>query len=190
MTKIVNLLGGPGCGKSTTAAALFAELKLRGAHCEHVQEWVKGWAWEGRAPDGPFDQLYIFAKQARAEARLFGKVDFVITDSPVLFSAFYEQKYLGHTIVKDSLPEYYRAARTAGVEHLNFFLSRFKDYDPRGRYQTADEAAEIDGEMLEFLRINGFPVEHVTVQDRERAIWLADRLIERQALDEVLTWTF
>jgi replication-associated recombination protein RarA len=28
-TKVINLFGGPGTGKSTTAAALFAELKFR-----------------------------------------------------------------------------------------------------------------------------------------------------------------
>ena len=45
-TKIVNLYGGPGTGKSTTAAALFAEMKIRGVNCEYIQEYAKDKAWE------------------------------------------------------------------------------------------------------------------------------------------------
>jgi len=36
MTLVVNLYGGPGTGKSTTAAATFAELKMAGINCELV----------------------------------------------------------------------------------------------------------------------------------------------------------
>lgn len=48
MTKVINLYGGPGTGKSSTAGMLFAHLKLRGVNCEYVQEYAKDAAWEGR----------------------------------------------------------------------------------------------------------------------------------------------
>ena len=38
---VVNLFGGPGCGKSTTAAWLFNQLKERGINCEYVTEFPK-----------------------------------------------------------------------------------------------------------------------------------------------------
>lgn len=50
--RIVNIFAGPRTGKSTTATALFAELKYHGVNCEYVPEYVsqikdvllqKGW---------------------------------------------------------------------------------------------------------------------------------------------------
>ena len=42
-TYIINLLGGPGCGKSTIAALIFAKLKLheKKYSVEYVQEYAK-----------------------------------------------------------------------------------------------------------------------------------------------------
>lgn len=177
MTTVINLLGGPGTGKSTAAAQLFAEMKMRGMRVEHVQEYVKQWAYENKDV-GPFDQLYIFGKQARKEYVLYNKVDFIVTDSPVLLSAFYEVKYTDHTMVKQALPEYMRIARKAGVHHVNFVLQRRKPYDPVGRYQTEEEAREIDGEMEQFLRENGYWFDTVGCDDRSRAGFILD-LIER-----------
>jgi len=48
MTTVINILGGSGCGKTTTAAGLFYEMKKQRISCELVQEFVKIWAYEGR----------------------------------------------------------------------------------------------------------------------------------------------
>ena len=40
-TLVVNLFGGPGTGKSTTMAHVFAELKWRGYDCEMSNEYAK-----------------------------------------------------------------------------------------------------------------------------------------------------
>lgn len=67
-TKVINLYGGPGTGKSTTAGALFAEMKFRGINCEYVQEYAKDKAWEFGTnhlgiPKVFQAQEYIFGKQ-------------------------------------------------------------------------------------------------------------------------------
>ena len=41
-TLVINLIGGPGCGKSTIAAELFSRLKKMGVTCELVTEYIKG----------------------------------------------------------------------------------------------------------------------------------------------------
>ena len=123
---------------------------------EHVQEYVKSWAWEGREV-GQFDQLYLFAKQARREYILLNKVDHIITDSPVFLSAFYEQKYYDHFIVKNSIPEYIEAVKQTGGRYLNFMLRRNKPYNPKGRYQTEEESRQIDKEMRNWMNENGYP---------------------------------
>ena len=42
------VFGGPGCGKSTLMARIFAELKTRGYDCEMVTEFAKDLVWEKR----------------------------------------------------------------------------------------------------------------------------------------------
>ena len=44
----VNLFGGPGIGKSTTAAGVFNLLKLHGIETELITEFAKDLVWEER----------------------------------------------------------------------------------------------------------------------------------------------
>ena len=39
--KVINIFGGPGTGKSVTAAKLFAELKIQNKNCELITEYAK-----------------------------------------------------------------------------------------------------------------------------------------------------
>ena len=80
---VVNLLAGPGTGKSTTAAGTFAELKHRGHRVELVTEVAKEMCYEG-VPH-PFDQRYILTEQRHRLERLVGQVDIVISDAPLIF---------------------------------------------------------------------------------------------------------
>lgn len=81
MTTFINLFGGPGTGKSTAAASLFAEMKKKGMDVELVTEVAKDFVWEERQKTLEI-QPYITVKQYRNLFRLKGKVDYVITDAP------------------------------------------------------------------------------------------------------------
>lgn len=48
-TKYINVLGGPGVGKSTTAAYVFSEMKRMGLSVEYVPEVAKDFVWEDRS---------------------------------------------------------------------------------------------------------------------------------------------
>jgi nicotinamide riboside kinase len=145
-TNIISLYGGPGAGKSTSAAYLYYLLKTESQNVELVREYVKDWAWEGRKI-GTYDQIYFLGKQVRHESMLYGKVDWIVTDSPILMNAYYASIYctpnLGVGIQAATLAAY-RQAMEDGHKHYNIYLNRSKPYIGDGRYQTEDQAKDID----------------------------------------------
>ncbi len=115
-TKVISLFGGSGLGKSTLAAGLFYQMKMQGLHTELVREYVKQWAWDN-IKVGKFDQIYLTGKQAKAESRLYNKVDYIVTDSPILLSPIYETFYSGSSVVLPSIKLFLELAAREGVEH-------------------------------------------------------------------------
>lgn len=145
-TTIINLYGGPGAGKSTSAAYFYYLLKAAGKNVELVREYVKDWAWEGRKIS-TYDQIYFLGKQVRRESMLYGKVDWIVTDSPVMMNLYYAQRYCSVSLgegVRAATLSFYRQAADDGHKHVHVFLYRNKPYVSEGRYQTEDEAREID----------------------------------------------
>lgn len=151
MTTVINLFAGPGAGKSTLAADIYVHMKKANLSCELVREYVKDWAWEGRIISG-FDQFYVLGKQIRKESLLYGKVDFIVTDSPLWSSAFYEKHYEGTTHLTESVKSFVSYAEEHDVRFVNYFLARPDIYQQEGRYQTEAEARQIDIEMIEMLK--------------------------------------
>jgi nicotinamide riboside kinase len=165
-TKVINLFGGPGTGKSTTAAAIFAELKFRGVNCEYVQEYAKDKAWEFGTnhlgvPKVFQAQEYIFGKQHFRIRRCAADVDVVITDCPL---------FLGLVYMPDDfpIPSLRMAIREAYdmYDNLNIFLVRNKPYNPKGRFQDEDRAKELDIDVKKMLDGQGVPY-HVIPCGRE-----------------------
>lgn len=139
---IVNLFGGPGCGKSTGAAYVFTRLKEAGVNCELVTEFAKDLVWDGRK-DELADQVLVFAVQRHRLNRLRGKVDVVVTDSPLLLSAVYYRDG------QDIDEEFGALVTKSHFENpsLNVFVKRTKPYQKTGRNESEAEAKEKDDEI-------------------------------------------
>lgn len=153
MTKVICLYAGPGSGKSTTAAKIFALLKDQGKSVELVGEYVKQFAWEKRTPID-LDQFYLFAKQAKLEYRLHNKVDYIITDAPVLLTCYYAQVFgtpEQAVLFRSMLLTYLKMCGDKGQDYQHFFLERTKKYDPRGRFQNEAEARKIDEDLRRYM---------------------------------------
>lgn len=142
---LVNLFGSPGTGKSTGAAYIFSQLKMRGVNAELVTEFAKDKVWEGSK--AVFEnQAYIFGKQYFRISRCADKVDVVITDSPLLLSLVYNTNpILGedfNNVVRKVVDSY---------DCANYFLVRTKAYNPVGRFQTEEESDKIADRIRELL---------------------------------------
>lgn len=167
MTKVINLFGGAGSGKSTLAAAIFYELKMRGLNAETVGEFVKRWAWEGRAL-GKFDQFHIFGQQCYSESVLYEKVDFIITDSPLMLIPFYEKMLNNTNMLEDTVSKFMTFAQAHGVTYHNFWLTRPEVYDTRGRWQTREEASKVDEDLKDFLKEKNHKIIELSKDDKVR----------------------
>lgn len=82
MTKVINLFAGPGAGKSTTAAALFVLMKTEGYKVELVTEYAKELVYAEDWETLNWQPAVTKEQDAR-QRRLVGKVDWIITDSPL-----------------------------------------------------------------------------------------------------------
>lgn len=145
--QVINLWGGPGAGKSTTAAGLFNLLKqVPGLRVELVTEFAKDLTYE-RNLVGLQNQLYILGHQDHRLRRLEGKVDFVITDSPLpLGIAYLTPEYQEMDLDETILDAYAR------YTNYDFLLRRKKPYATYGRNQTEHEALTIDADLMHIFR--------------------------------------
>lgn len=143
---VVNLFAGPGAGKSTAAAYIFSQLKMKGINCELITEFAKDKTWE-KNYSALRCQEYVFGKQSYKMDRCRDQVDVIITDSPLPLGIFYNQNpVLGRhyeSLVMDVFNTY---------DNLNFFINRKKPYNPIGRNQTEEEAKEIDERIKTFCQ--------------------------------------
>ena len=117
------------------------------------------------------DQLYITANQHRNISRLYGQVEYIIVDSPILFGLAYKGRY------GDGYPE-----NLYGDSFDTFIIDLFKKYDninillhrndaefiKDGRFQDLEESKGVDKQLKEILVTNNidfheYEVNHNTV---------------------------
>lgn len=156
-TLVINLIGGPGSGKSTCASGIFYQLKKLGINCELALEFAKDKVWEESIKILD-DQLYVFGKQYHKLFRLNGKVDVIITDSPLLISILYNKtpsEYFDKLVV-----EQYHT-----FNNLLFFINRAENYQTEGRLQTKEESEGLDNIIKEILQDNNIPYDEIACEN-------------------------
>lgn len=137
---MVNLFGGPGCGKSTAAAYIFSQLKMRGHTVELVNEYAKRLTWEENYT-ALKNQVYILGQQYYQECLSFDKVSCVITDSPLLIGTMYRGE-MDIDIYNDYKNLAVRLFQSR--DNFNIMMKREGEYDIVGRNQTLEQAEDLD----------------------------------------------
>lgn len=151
MSLIINFFGGPGIGKSTQSAQLFTLMKKTHMDVELTFEFPKIVAWEENY-SAIKDQFYITANQHRNISRLYGKVKYIVVDSPIILGMVYKDRY-------DLEPSYPASFYDESFDHfilglfkkynsLNILLKRDDSvYDENGRFQNLQESKQIDDDI-------------------------------------------
>ena len=143
---VVNLFGVPGAGKSTGAAYIFSNLKMRGINAELVTEFAKDMVWENNTEVFK-NQAYIFGTQSFRISRCQDKVDVIVTDCPLFLTAFYNKSAILGKQFNDVVFNVFNS-----YNNVNYFIDRVKDYNPIGRLQTEKEAQALREPMLKMLK--------------------------------------
>lgn len=163
MTTVINLYGGPSTGKSTQGAGLFYKMKQSGHSVELVNEFAKEVVWEGNVPMLK-DQLFVLAHQNRKLVRLAGKVDYIITDSPVLLSIVYRGHYEG-PMYSDLIDK--MALECYGMyNNVNIMLERGEGFKNEGRTQGLDQSIALDDEIIQMFEENDIKYHSLPVNDK------------------------
>ena len=179
--KVINIFGGPGAGKSTTASGLFHEMKMNGESVELIHEYAKDLVWEKRLNVLATDQYYVTAKQNRMLWRLTDHdIEYAITDSPLMLGLFYG----GEDYLNGLYPQLIRALWDQ-YENYNFFITRKKEYVTTGRNQTEEEAKQVDIDLKDML--GRYNVEFQNVSGARSAIdqiyleILGQRMVDKES---------
>lgn len=160
-TTVINLFGGPGIGKSTLMARIFAELKTQGFDCEMAPEFFKDLIWEERQI-AMQDDLYTLAMQSHKIFTLNGKVDIIITDSPILLKAIYAKNdsCLSQVVINEFLK----------YNNLNLLLKRETEYQANGRIHNLESSIEIDKEIEKVFKCHNIPYSTISVNNIDNII--------------------
>lgn len=171
-TLVINIIGGPGSGKTTVASGLFSKLKALNYDVENVSEFAKELVWEHNS-EAFKDRLYMHAMQNHRLFQMNNKLDFIITDSPLLLTSIYNDFYLKdkqsvayndmiHNVVKETWALYH---------NITYYIEREDNYNMVGRRENADEALSIDKAIKEYLDCHNITYKVLKVNEAVETIY-------------------
>lgn len=147
---IVNIIGGPGVGKSTIYSFTYAKMKTRGYSIEQVQEVAKKLVWAENFEELN-NQYHVTMQQYRELNSVYGKVKFVITDGSLIHGIYYNRHNVANVsnreVTEAKIVELY-----SKFNNINILLTRGNfPYEQAGRIQNPIEARHVDEELLSIL---------------------------------------
>ena len=157
---VVNLLAGPGCGKSVLSAQLFAGMSIAGYKVELVHEWAKHeGVWEQRTNIFT-EQDFITSNQHRLIRRLVNHdVDYAVVDSSLLLAGIYAPSWFPSSFFPFILDQYYT------YDNINIVLERNPELTQKqtGRNEDFVNALKKDAEIVALLERYNIPYHTVKV---------------------------
>lgn len=180
-TKVINIIGGPGCEKSMVSAAIILHMYLRNQSVETVPDYAKTLVWQQRN-EGLKNQYQLAQRQFDMINTLDGQVKFLVNECALPQLLFYNENY-EHNVcdvekTRKQILDWYHQH-----QNINIVVKRSdRKYVHTGRFQTEEEAHEIDRRMRELLVREG--IQYTEVEPNVQAIHnFATQIIEGHGVD-------
>jgi hypothetical protein len=178
-TKVVNIIGGPGCDKSLFSSAIILYLNLHQKSVETIPDYAKSLVWQQNF-EVLKNQYFIAQRQYEMLNLLDGQVQFLITECSLPQVMYYNETYaenicdVGKT--RTQIREWYKQH-----DNINIFVERGdKKYVHTGRFQDEEQAKNIDRGLRAMLARENLPF--TTLAPDVQAInEFAAKLIEKPA---------
>lgn len=172
-TKVINIIGGPGCDKSLFSSAIVLKLHLMHKTVEQVPEVAKMLVWQGDT-ESLRNQYGIALQQYRLLETLDGQVQYLVTEGGLPQILYYNQHHPDNICDVDKtrrqILEWYRQ-----FDNINVFAQRDLDkpYIRAGRLQDENRAREMDNEIRNVLAAEGIRYTLLPADHRKIIEWAA-----------------
>ena len=153
-TKVINIIGGPGCDKSLFSSAIILNLSLRQKSVEQIPDYAKSLVWQ-KDFESLKNQYQIAQRQFEMINLLDGQVQYLVTECPLPQVLYYNENYPENICdivkTKTQILEWYKQH-----DNLNILVVRgTKKYSHIGRFQDEDQARDIDDALRKTLLREG-----------------------------------
>lgn len=153
-TKVINIIGGPGCEKSLFTAAIILYLHLHHKSVELIPDYAKSLVWQ-KDYEGLRNQYKIAQQQFHMLELLDGQVQFLVGESSLPQILYYNEFFpdnicdVGKT--RKQILDWYKQHN-----NINIMVERGdRKYIRTGRFQDEEQAKEVDRGMRALLRREG-----------------------------------
>jgi len=148
---LINFVGAPSCGKSTISALTFVKLKTSHKSSELVQEYAKQLVWAENYEDLS-NQWYVSKKQYEMLRAVYGKVNYLITDSPLILGMHYN-RYHKDNVCDVKKTEKMILSKMTEFNNVYIFLKRNRTipYEKTGRIHDEQQSMEIEKNLKNLL---------------------------------------
>ncbi len=149
-TRVINVIGGPGCDKSVITSAIVLYLKLREKTVEVIPDFAKSLVWQKNF-EVLKNQYFIAQRQFEMLSLLDGQVQFLITECALPQVLYYNENYLDNICdiakTRAKILEWYQQHN-----NINIVVARGeRKYIRTGRFQDEEQARTIDRGLLALM---------------------------------------
>jgi hypothetical protein len=153
-TKVINIIGGPGCDKSLFTAAIILYLNLHHKSVEQIPDFAKALVWQ-KDYEALKNQYNIAQQQFRMLELLDGQVQYLVTESSLPQIMYYNENYPDNICdiqkTRKQILEWYKQHN-----NVNVVVERGeRKYIHTGRFQDEEQAKAVDRGMRALLRREG-----------------------------------